>query len=104
LVELPSLFVNVLSYLRLMALGLSAAALGGIVASIKIDFSSIASLNPGAWISFLLMLLLVVLGHAVAIALGVLEAGIQSLRLHYVEFYSKFYKGGGIPFIPLRED
>jgi V/A-type H+-transporting ATPase subunit I len=49
------------------------------------------------------MIFLVVLGHAMAVALGLMEAGIQSLRLHYVEFYSKFYKGGGVAFKPFRE-
>ena len=104
LFEIPSLFSNVLSYLRIMALGLSGVALAGMVASIPLDFNSLATLQPGAIVSFILFAVLLILGHAVAIALGLLEAGIQSLRLHYVEFYSKFYKGGGIPFVPLRED
>ena len=104
LMEIPSLFSNVLSYLRIMALGLSGVALASIVASIPLDFASLATLQPGAIISFVLLALLLVVGHAVAIMLGLLEAGIQSLRLHYVEFYSKFYKGGGTQFVPLRED
>ncbi|MEM4255017.1 MAG: V-type ATP synthase subunit I [Candidatus Norongarragalinales archaeon] len=104
LMEIPSLFSNVLSYLRIMALGLSGVALAGIVATIPLDFASLATLQPSAIVSFILFAIMLVLGHAVAIALGLLEAGIQSLRLHYVEFYSKFYKGGGTRFVPLRED
>ncbi len=102
LLEIPSLISNVLSYLRIMALGLSGVALAGIVASIPLNVNSLTSI--GGIISFVLFALLVVLGHAVAIVLGLIEAGIQSLRLHYVEFYSKFYKGGGTAFVPLRDD
>ena len=47
--------------------------------------------------------LLLVFGHAVAFVLGLFESSIQSLRLHYVEFFSKFYHGGGIDFSPLRK-
>jgi V/A-type H+-transporting ATPase subunit I len=32
--------------------------------------------------------------------LGVLGAGIQSLRLNYIEFFTKFYKGGGKKYNP----
>jgi V/A-type H+-transporting ATPase subunit I len=104
LFEIPSLFANILSYLRLMALGLSGVALAGIINLIPVDFASLSSLNPMAWAGLLLAVIALVLGHAMVLGLGLMEAGIQSLRLHYVEFYSKFYKGGGTAFVPLRED
>ncbi len=102
LLELPSLVANILSYLRIMALGLSGVALAGIIAGIPLELSQLATV--GGFVSFVLFGLLVIVGHAVAIVLGLIEAGIQSLRLHYVEFYSKFYKGGGVQFVTLRED
>ncbi|MFH1056787.1 MAG: V-type ATP synthase subunit I [Candidatus Micrarchaeota archaeon] len=104
LFEIPSLIGNVMSYLRLMALGLSGVALAGIINTIPVDLNSLSSFNPLAWVGVILALVFLVLGHILVCALGLLEAGIQSLRLHYVEFYSKFYKGGGIPFTPLREE
>ena len=41
-----------------------------------------------------------VLGHALNIALGILGGFLHSIRLHYVEFFTKFYKGGATPFKP----
>jgi V/A-type H+-transporting ATPase subunit I len=45
-------------------------------------------------------LIIATLFHALNIALGAFSPTIQSLRLHYVEFFSKFYEGGGQPFRP----
>jgi V/A-type H+-transporting ATPase subunit I len=41
--------------------------------------------------------------HALNLALASLSPMIQALRLHYVEFFSKFYEGGGQPFRPFGE-
>jgi V/A-type H+-transporting ATPase subunit I len=40
--------------------------------------------------------------HALNLALGILSPTIQSLRLHYVEFFSKFFEGGGEGFSPFQ--
>jgi V/A-type H+-transporting ATPase subunit I len=101
--EIPGILSNLLSYLRIMALGLSGVAIAGMVAKIPIDLKALASFDATAMVTGFAMIFLVVLGHAMAVALGLMEAGIQSLRLHYVEFYSKFYKGGGVAFKPFRE-
>jgi V/A-type H+-transporting ATPase subunit I len=41
-----------------------------------------------------------VLIHGLNLALGAFSPTIHSLRLHYVEFYRKFYEGGGLPYVP----
>ena len=41
------------------------------------------------------------IGHALNMALGILGGGLHSIRLHYVEFFTKFYKGGGRKYSPL---
>jgi V/A-type H+-transporting ATPase subunit I len=43
-----------------------------------------------------------VLIHALNLVLGAFSPTIHSLRLHYVEFFRKFYEGGGEPFAPFR--
>jgi V/A-type H+-transporting ATPase subunit I len=41
--------------------------------------------------------------HALNLVLGNIDPTIQGMRLHYVEFFSKFYLGGGKPFAPFRK-
>jgi V/A-type H+-transporting ATPase subunit I len=45
-------------------------------------------------------LLVLVIGHALVLALGVTSAGLQTVRLEYVEFFGKFYEGGGTEYEP----
>jgi V/A-type H+-transporting ATPase subunit I len=44
--------------------------------------------------------LLLVIGHLLVLVLGITSAGLQAVRLEYVEFFGKFYEGGGKPFEP----
>ena len=53
-------------------------------------------------VACLVGLIIAVLFHALNIVLGAFSPTIQSLRLHYVEFFSKFYQGGGEPFRPFQ--
>ena len=108
-IEIFSFISNVFSYLRIIALGLSGAILAGVINGIPVDFGAIGGMiagtqpfNLGTLIGIVLFALLFVLGHLMAFVLGIFECSIQSLRLHYVEFFSKFYQGGGISFSPLR--
>ena len=100
LMELPSLFSNLFSYLRIMALGVSAVILALIIDKIPLQ----PSLEPMGLLSFVLFAAFFTLAHVGALVLGLFESSIQSLRLHYVEFFSKFYKGGGIAFNPLSKE
>ena len=86
--ELIGAVGNVLSYLRLAAVGLASAYLA-IVAN---EFAVVAPL----WIGVIIAAFF----HALNLALAAFSPMIQALRLHYVEFFSKFYAGGGHPFVP----
>ena len=79
---------GVLSYLRLAAVGLASAYLA-IVAN------ELGSAGP-IWMG----LLIAAFFHALNLALAAFSPMIQALRLHYVEFFSKFVIGGGRPFRP----
>lgn len=89
---------DILSYSRLLALGLAT----GIIASIINQMTDIFDLP------FVLKLIMVVIislvGHAVNFAINALGAYVHSCRLQYLEFFGKFFTGGGIPFKPLKAD
>jgi V/A-type H+-transporting ATPase subunit I len=86
--ELVGTLGNVLSYLRLAAVGLASTYLAMVA-------NELAVLGP-LWLG----LFIGVFFHALNLALASFSPMIQALRLHYVEFFSKFYEGGGQPFRP----
>ncbi len=99
LVEIPSIITNILSYLRLGAVGLSSV---GLAVVINEDLA-LPFMEKGGIYVFLAAFIFII-GHFINIALGVIGPFLHSLRLHYVEFFSKFYKGGGIPFIAFGKE
>ena len=110
-IEVFSLISNIFSYLRIMALGLSGAILAININTIPLDFDALAAIltgsrafDAGVILAFVGFFVLFILGHALAFVLGIFESGVQALRLHYVEFFSKFYQGGGAIFSPLRKN
>jgi len=94
IIELPSLFGHTLSYARLFGIGMASVQLALVVNEFVGQFIAMGMLY---WIPAILVL---VIGHGINIFLGVLGPFIQGMRLHYVEFFTKFYKGGGIRYVP----
>lgn len=80
---------NVLSYARLMALGLASLML-----------AEVANRLGGAAGSVVVGLIVGVLLHALNLVMGTFSPTIQALRLHYVECFSKFYEPGGVVYQP----
>ena len=128
--ELPEIFnvlVNVLSYTRLAAVLLAKAGMAFTVnllvfgayqhhgefhfllnhgpeyvaaeygAEANLLFPGLTHSGIGGVIGGLLVL---VLGHALVLVLGITSAGLQAVRLEYVEFFGKFYEGGGNEYDP----
>jgi V/A-type H+-transporting ATPase subunit I len=83
---------NIVSYARIMAIGLSSALLANAA-------NHLAGLSGDLILGTLAAIVL----HAVAIVLGLFAPAIHALRLHFVEFFSKFIEPGGRRFQPLHK-
>jgi V/A-type H+-transporting ATPase subunit I len=101
LVELISNSGNILSYLRLFAVGISAA----LVANLATDIGfAIAGAIPVPVVGALLGIIIALTVHFVAVTLTIIGHTLQPLRLQYVEFFTKFgfYDANGRPYKPFR--
>jgi V/A-type H+-transporting ATPase subunit I len=85
---------DLISYIRLMALGMAGASIAGAM-------NLIIGYIPGVAF-FIVGPLLFILIHIFNLSLSLLGAYVHSLRLQYVEFFGKFYSGGGRPFEPFK--
>lgn len=84
---------DALSYCRLMALGLATACIANVVNLLGAMFGS-------STFGIFLFIVIAILGHGLNFAMNMLGAYVHTNRLQYVEFYSKFYEGGGRKFVP----
>jgi V/A-type H+-transporting ATPase subunit I len=90
-IEFITLVGNVLSYLRIAAIGLASVYL-----------AKVANEVAGLTGNIIVGVIIAVLIHALNLVLGMFSPTIHSLRLHYVEFFRKFYEGGGRPYEPFK--
>jgi V/A-type H+-transporting ATPase subunit I len=88
-IEFIGLIGNILSYLRIAAIGLASVYLARVANDLA---GSVGNIVIGVTIAVLI--------HALNLVLGAFSPAIHSLRLHYVEFFRKFYVGGGRPYEP----
>jgi len=103
IVELPTILSHVLSYARIVGVGLSSVAIAGVVNFIAIGMFIEPQLEHFTAFGVVIIIVGVVVflvGHIFNTILGMLGGGLQSMRLHYVEFFTKFYKGGGKKYNP----
>lgn len=89
-------FGDTLSYMRLFALGLAT----GIIAS---SVNTIAGMLWASTAGKIAAILVLIFGHPFNIAINSLGGFIHSMRLQFVEFFTKFYEGGGTEFNPFRK-
>ena len=82
---------DLLSFSRLMALGLTTSAMSAV-------FNMLAGMGGRTVGGFIMLLIIFPVGHAINFGLNVLGAYVHTLRLQYVELFSKFYEGGGRKF------
>jgi V/A-type H+-transporting ATPase subunit I len=89
LIEITNPLSHTLSYTRLLAVGLSSVGIAFAINTIA------GMMYDAGGVGLIGAILVFVLGHTVNLVLGIYAPFIQSLRLHYVEFFQKFYKSGG---------
>ncbi len=82
---------DILSYSRLLALGLVTGVIANVVNMLAAMFSNV-----------ILFILVFLVGHAVNISVNLIGTYVHTSRLQYVEFFSKFYEGGGRIFTPFK--
>lgn len=129
-VEFLNVLVNVLSYTRMAAVLLAKAGMAFVVNLLffgayvedgefhfminegpeyvmehapeaEIMFSGLAHGGIAALFGGIIIL---VVGHLLVLILGITSAGLQAVRLEYVEFFGKFYEGGGKPYRPFGQE
>jgi V/A-type H+-transporting ATPase subunit I len=93
LTKVTRLFGDILSYLRLFALGLASASLALTFNDLAADINAAL---PG--IGLLFAALVLVLGHAVTLALGIMSGVVHGLRLNFIEFFGWTLTDEGYPF------
>ncbi len=92
------LFGDVLSYSRLLALGLATSVIATVVNTIAKMAGGIPVLGPVAFVFILIF------GHLGNLVINCLSGFIHTSRLQFVEFFTKFYESGGKKFEPLRRE
>ena len=97
LYDITSWLSDVLSYSRLMALMLAT----GVIAQV---FNTLGTLGGRTVFGVILFVVVFLIGHVFNIGVNLIGTYVHAARLQYLEFFSKFYKEGGIPFRPLKYD
>lgn len=93
LYDLINYVADLLSYSRILALGLAA----GIIAQVV---NILGTMGGPTIFGFIVLVIAFALGHVLNLAINVLGTFVHTSRLQYIEFFGKFYEDGGIPFEP----
>lgn len=95
LTNISKLFGDVMSYLRLFALGLASA-------SLAVTFNQLAAqvVASGVVLAVPIAMVILILGHGINLVLAVISGFVHGLRLNYIEFFNWGLSGEGIPFQP----
>jgi V/A-type H+-transporting ATPase subunit I len=88
---------DVLSYSRLLALGLAT----GVIASVV---NQMGAMVGGGFAGAIIFFLIFIVGHIMNMGINILGAYVHTNRLQFVEFFGKFYEAGGRPFKPFEQN
>lgn len=92
---------DVLSYARILALGLASTVIAQVINMASGMVVSDGMLNPFGLLFFVILFLV---GHATNLLINLLGTYVHTSRLQYIEFFGKFFTDGGRPFSPLVAD
>lgn len=94
---ITGVFGDLLSYIRLFALGISSSILGFVFNDISLQMASIP------FVGWLLCIIMLIVGHSLNIGLATLGSFVHPMRLTFVEFYKNAgFNGGGIEYKPFK--
>ena len=85
---------DILSSSRLLALGLATGSIASVI-------NLIATMPSNTAVKAVCLIVIGIVGHTANMGINLLGAYVHADRLQFVEFFSKFYEGGGRPFKPL---
>ena len=92
---ITSYLSDVLSYSRLLALGLATGVVSQVI-------NTLGKMVGGGFIGVIVMVVVFIIGHTFNLAINTLGTFVHSSRLQYVEFFGKFFDGGGTAFNPFN--
>jgi len=95
LYNITSYLSDILSYARLLALGLAT----GIIANVM---NTLSKLFGTGVFGIVMMIIILIVGHVFNLVINILGTFVHTARLQYVEYFGKFYDGGGQLFAPFR--
>ncbi|MCR5535583.1 MAG: V-type ATP synthase subunit I [Bacteroidaceae bacterium] len=91
---------DLLSYIRLFALGLTGGVLGGVFNSLAYDMTS----SMPWYVRWLPMVIILLFGHGITFALSMISAFVHPMRLTFVEFFKNAdFEGGGKEYTPFKQ-
>ncbi len=86
---------DLLSYSRVLSLGLASAVIGSV-------FNLLGTLAGPSFFGIIIFVIAILIGHTLNIAINLLGTFVHTSRLQYIEFFGKFYESGGRAFVPLE--
>ncbi len=93
--DITSWLSDILSYARLMALMLATSVIAQV-------FNTLGALGGRSVVGIIMFVVIFAIGHVFNIGVNLIGTYVHAARLHYLEFFGKFYKEGGKPFRPLQ--
>ena len=97
LYDIVSYASDLLSYSRILALGLASAVIASVV-------NLLATMGGVTVPGIVLFVLVFLIGHIINFLVNLLGTYVHTSRLQYIEFFGKFYESGGREFAPLAPD